>query len=82
MNISSQDGSQECGDQTAGVDSEVEEGEEIAQVSLLLGQFELVSTKGGDARFNASCSEGYQQESHDCEFPGRNKDDIRPRIFR
>ena len=69
LHVLSQYGSHEGANQRAKVDTEIEEREEGLKVSLLLRQFELVSSKGHDAGFYSSSSNGDQQQSQQREFP-------------
>lgn len=63
MDVLPQDGGDGCADQRAGVNEEVEHGKEALQLSLLLGNFELVTTKRHHAGLDASSANGYQQQA-------------------
>lgn len=72
VNISSKYRRQECGDQAAGVDGEVEETEEVAEVLLLFREPELVAAKSRHARLNAARAKCYQQQCYYREFSATN----------
>ena len=59
VDILSQDRRQRGGNERAGVDGEVEHGEELLELAFLVRQNELVTAERGYARFDSSCSSCY-----------------------
>ena len=68
-NLLPEDGRDDGADEGAGVDAEVEHGEEGLKLTLLLRKLELVTTKGGDTGLDASSSECDKSQSEKCHCP-------------
>jgi len=62
FDVLSEDGGDERGNEGAGVDGEVEDGEKLGELELLLGQLELVTAEGRDAGLDATGAHGDQQQ--------------------
>lgn len=64
MHVRSQDWRQEGGDETAGVDREVEQGKEVTEELLLFWQLELISAERRHARLYPTGAESYQKQRY------------------
>ena len=69
LHILSENRRHDSADERAGIDAEVEHGEEGLQLALLFRKFELVSTKGGDTRLDATSANRDKSQSEKCHRP-------------
>ena len=65
VDVLAEDGSEEGGDHRAGVDGEVEDGEEGLELPLLFRELELVTAERGDAGLDASGADGDQEQAEE-----------------
>ena len=73
LHVLSEDRRHDGADEGAGVDAEVEHGEEGLKLALLLRKLELVTTKGGDTGLDATSAKRDKSESEKCHRPETKK---------
>ena len=66
-------GSEDGGDEGAGVDGEVEDGEEGLELSFLFRQLELVTAERRDAGLDTARADGYEGQADEGEFPANGE---------